>query len=571
MNTKLFKFSKLISAVALIGLVGFATESTHAQTYVEGFEDLTKTSYSSETVSLNGGVQWNFTGANMGNTNNDYFVGTKSARLAGTTKASSNPDTAKIEMLNNNPGGIGEISFFYRQYGNDVQKYWRVEWSADGNNWLFIDSIIGQSTVDTFTYTLNEPNARIRVICAEFATGGSNTNRLNIDELVLTALAGTIAGPAITGKTPTGTNVPLSTNVLTITYDQDIEEGSGSILLHQVGGSTQTFTVPSPEVTIAGPIATIGDITLENDAAYYVTMTAGVFKSIGDTLTTEEITDSTYWAFSTVDTTPIIAISLNETFDVCNNTLNTFGVFHNYSVDGNKTWKCSSFAHLDSNAVYINGGSSAGVSEITEAWLISTPKFDFDAMTQPMLSFWQKARFTGDVVREVKISTDYIGSGDPTAATWTTLNIPALANIPSPNNTWGQISNVDLTAYKGTPFYLAFTYACGDQGAWELTYDDIVVEDNTTGIGNMSKGNLKATVLGFASSNQIKLSIQTEKASKITAEVYDMTGRILHTETFQTNGGQSIYNLSNMNLSAGMHIIRLSDGVNYGMIKAIVK
>src|SRR5690606_5775712 len=99
------------------------------------------------------------------------------------------------------------------------------------------------------------------------------------------------------------------------------------------------------------------------------------------------------------------------------------GVFVSYSeVGANNTWRCSRFGRnkstsgADSFAVYINGGSGAGVSNANKDWLISKAPFDFSAMNQPMLSFWQNRRFAGNVTRKVVVSTDYIAGTDPSAA-----------------------------------------------------------------------------------------------------------------------------------------------------------
>lgn len=570
MKTSLFKSPKAFTAIAAIGLSLMLGSTLSAQTYVEGFEDLTKTSYASETLSLNGGVQWNFTGANKGDGTSDFFIDSKSARLAGTTKVGSNPDTSKIEMIANKPGGIGEISFLYKQYGNDPQKWWRVEWSSNGTSWSLMDSIKADATVQLYTRTLDETNARIRIICAEFSTGLANTSRFNVDSMVVKNSSMITSGPSIIAKTPTGPNVALSTDELTITYDQDIEAGSGTITYSIVGGISQTVVVPSTSVTISGPTATISGVVLDNASSYFVTMDADVFKELGGTLGNQAITGNTEWTFTTEDTTSLgFLISLNETFDNCENSSNLMGIFHQYSVSGGKNWKCSSFGHNDSSAVSMNGGSEAGVSEENEDWLISSARFDFSAMNNPSLSFWQKSRFDGTVTREVKISTDYSGLGDPAAATWTTLNVPGLSTQPAANN-WSQIIGIDLNAYKGTPFYLAFIYKCGTVGAYELTYDDILVSEQTS-INGPSSGNLAIRVLGEATNSKINLEFATQNANSITAQVYDMTGRILHTETFKSNIGRNVHTLSNMNLANGMHIIRLNDGSHFGVVKAMVK
>jgi len=179
-----FKTSLLLALFFLWG------SGIKAETYYVDFESLTKTSYASGTVTL-GAYDWNFTGACAGNLDSDWKVGSVSARLAGTTKASSNSETSKIEMLSNKAGGIGNISFQYRQYGTDAQIPWQVQWSSDGNTWTTIQEITGTEQVQTFSYDLNQDNARIRIIANGFTTSDANGKRLNVDELILTDNSGT--------------------------------------------------------------------------------------------------------------------------------------------------------------------------------------------------------------------------------------------------------------------------------------------------------------------------------------------------------------------------------------------
>lgn len=179
-----FKTSLLLALFFLWG------SGIKAETYYVDFESLTKTSYASGTVTL-GAYDWNFTGACAGNGTSDWKVGNVSARLAGTTKTTSNSETSKIEMLSNKAGGIGNISFQYRRYGSDAQIPWLVQWSSDGSTWTTIQEITGTEQVQTFSYDLNQDNARIRIIANGFTTSTDNGKRLNVDELILTDNSGT--------------------------------------------------------------------------------------------------------------------------------------------------------------------------------------------------------------------------------------------------------------------------------------------------------------------------------------------------------------------------------------------
>lgn len=212
-----------------------------AETYYVDFESLTKTSYSSGTVTL-GAYDWNFTGACAGNQTNDWKVGSVSARLAGTTKATSNSETSKIEMLSNKTGGIGNISFQYRRYGTDEQIPWLVQWSSDGNTWTTIQEITGTGEVQTFSYDLNQDNARIRIIANGFITSDTNGKRLNVDELILTDNSGT----------PVPTITVTETTLEGFSYE--VGKGPSAEKSFQVSGSNLTGNItltPSDNLEIS--------------------------------------------------------------------------------------------------------------------------------------------------------------------------------------------------------------------------------------------------------------------------------------------------------------------------------
>lgn len=230
-----FKTSLLLALFFLWG------SGIKAETYYVDFESLAKTSYASEIVTL-GAYDWNFTGACAGNLTNDWKVGTKSARLAGTTKAASNSETSKIEMLSNKEGGIGNISFQYRQYGTDAQIPWLVQWSSDGSTWTTIQEITGTGEVQTFSYDLNQDNARIRIIANGFITSDTNGKRLNVDELILTDNSGT----------PVPTITVTETTLEGFSYE--VGKGPSAEKSFQVSGSNLTGNItltPSDNLEIS--------------------------------------------------------------------------------------------------------------------------------------------------------------------------------------------------------------------------------------------------------------------------------------------------------------------------------
>ena len=91
-----------------------------------------------------------------------------------------------------------------------------------------------------------------------------------------------------------------------------------------------------------------------------------------------------------------------------------------------------------------------------ETWLIS-PGIDLTNVTNPVLTFNTWTKYTDSGLAnplEVKISTNYAGSGNPSAATWSNLQ----CNLPAANSgAWLSSGDIDLSAFHQT-IYVAFRY-----------------------------------------------------------------------------------------------------------------
>ncbi|MFD1870814.1 choice-of-anchor J domain-containing protein [Hymenobacter bucti] len=153
-----------------------------------------------------------------------------------------------------------------------------------------------------------------------------------------------------------------------------------------------------------------------------------------------------------------------------------------FSVTGAQTWACTTFGR-DPNApngttaapygVQMNGYASGNIEN--EDWFIS-PAFDISAYNFPLFSFWSRTAFTGPALK-LRVSTNYSGSGAPSAATWTDLNVlfPGVGS-----DTWTQTANINLAAFKGAKVYVAFVYASTTSAAARWTLDDISLNNSAT-------------------------------------------------------------------------------------------
>jgi gliding motility-associated-like protein len=157
--------------------------------------------------------------------------------------------------------------------------------------------------------------------------------------------------------------------------------------------------------------------------------------------------------------------------------------FYQYSVTGPQTWGCTTTFGHDANdatgvaslgnALQINGFSSGNI--LNQDWLIS-PALNLSSMTYAVLSFWTRSAFSGDKL-QLRVSTNYTGTGDPSLATWTTID----GKFPeSGSDIWTKSGNIDLSAYKALPVYVAFVYNSTTSSASRWTVDDFAVVNSLT-------------------------------------------------------------------------------------------
>lgn len=219
--------------------------------YLVNFEDATKTTYASGTVTL-GNLDWNMTEALIGDLEADFKNGTKSARFSGKTGSS-------ITMLQDKEDGLGAISFQYRRYGTDAQVTWIVECSTDqGLSWDMIgDEFTASATVQYFYEELGI-SGKVRVRIRTEATGSSN-KRLNIDDILLTHYADipesvpTVIAPgvSITSDTDLNQYVPNEGQNAIIAALPNIANLNSSVVTVLSGAGnnvTLTFDISTPGI-----------------------------------------------------------------------------------------------------------------------------------------------------------------------------------------------------------------------------------------------------------------------------------------------------------------------------------
>lgn len=133
-----------------------------------------------------------------------------------------------------------------------------------------------------------------------------------------------------------------------------------------------------------------------------------------------------------------------------------------FSAGSDKNWMCLQL--VSGFSVSANGFGGSGASS---DWLIS-PAITLEKNNSRILTFDYAVRFADaeGFGLQAKISTDYKGTGDPAAATWTTLN----AGIKNTLNSDNQVAStpVSLSEFSGTG-YIAFYYSSSGVASGQAT------------------------------------------------------------------------------------------------------
>ncbi len=142
----------------------------------------------------------------------------------------------------------------------------------------------------------------------------------------------------------------------------------------------------------------------------------------------------------------------------------TLGQFTGKSVTGDQVWEWASFG----GGCAKMSGYANSVNNVNEDWLIS-PQISLSGLTGVKMSFQEAINYITSINDlKVLISTNYDGTGDPNAATWTEVT----GFTRSPGNSWTFVESgeVNLTAYEGQNIRIGFKYiSSATAGAtWEI-------------------------------------------------------------------------------------------------------
>jgi PKD repeat protein len=147
-----------------------------------------------------------------------------------------------------------------------------------------------------------------------------------------------------------------------------------------------------------------------------------------------------------------------------------FGTFTTYSVSSPNNWVIEERA--GKLGAIANGYGAPAGDDISDDWLIS-PAMAVGAGATIEVAFNFYRRYGGPEL-QVKVSTDYTGSGDPTAATWTAYPVPH----EDISDQWKPVA-ITHEITTDANVYVAFHYTStgGDPGdGARLGVDDVVIQ-----------------------------------------------------------------------------------------------
>jgi hypothetical protein len=159
-------------------------------------------------------------------------------------------------------------------------------------------------------------------------------------------------------------------------------------------------------------------------------------------------------------TNPRVVPLFEETFA-------NFGAWTKFSVTGAQVWTVDPTFGNPGACAKMTGFASS-VNNVNEDWLIS-PAINLSTVTSATLTFDNVCKFAGNNI-EVFISTNYSGSGAPSAATWTPLSGNLDTNV-SGAYVWKQSGAINISSYVGSNnvrIAYKYTSTASASKTWEI-------------------------------------------------------------------------------------------------------
>ncbi|WP_439880170.1 choice-of-anchor J domain-containing protein [Pontibacter sp. MBLB2868] len=390
-----------------------------------------------------------------------------------------------VELVNNQPRSVG-VTLQYRVGTTGA-------WTTVANTDYSSTSKSTEGAVESFSVNLpsevlDKAVVQLRWVTYEITVSGVSGNRdgIALDNIVVNDGASTVA--------------PISTSESALGFGSLAVNEASSVLSYTLTGSDLTSGVT---LTTVSPFSISKSATGEfvqsiNFSATEVAAGVPVYVKVNTATAGAFVGSVVHSSTGLADVSVTLAAEVYspfvQNFNNCAGSAISGG-WMQYSVTGAQTWACTTFG-MEGNAVQMSGYE--GMANANTDWLIS-PKLDINSFAFPLLSFNYRTKFTGDAL-DVRVSTDYSGSGDPAAATWTTIETLEADDA----DVWKTFENFNLEAYKSANTYIAFVYTSTTSSAARWTLDNFQLQNAASYI-NTNDFNLRfdeTAVGGVSAPNQ---------------------------------------------------------------------
>jgi len=145
-----------------------------------------------------------------------------------------------------------------------------------------------------------------------------------------------------------------------------------------------------------------------------------------------------------------------------------------YAEAGTKTW--FSYKYSGNYFVETTAYNSGAASVIT--WM-TAPVIDLTDATSPYVSFDCADGYDNGATLQLYASTNYDGSATPWSFTWTELTFNHPPSSASGYSAFTSSGQVDLSAFKGSPVYIAWKYTGSATNSNTTTYevDNVIIAE----------------------------------------------------------------------------------------------
>ena len=126
-----------------------------------------------------------------------------------------------------------------------------------------------------------------------------------------------------------------------------------------------------------------------------------------------------------------------------------------------------------------------------------------------------------------------------------------------------------------TPVWIriaALKWSTGSGTRASTAIDDFSISyNNTNGINDIAINSaLLFNVVGEANSSKITFACNTQSNGKYDLSIYDLSGRVISTQTVMVDAGYTQMTVNGLNLSKGLYIAKISNAANSAVAKVMV-